>query len=152
MTLVRVSPSRSLALWEPFFSRGLLDEAETLAGDFWRSWSPSAVPTHIHPVIDLYEEGNELVLKAEFPGMAREDIDISLQEGFLVLKAEKKVPEVKGDSFVCERLAGRYYRSIALPFDVDGKGIAATFENGLLEVRLPKAKVARSKHIAIKVK
>lgn len=152
MTVVRVSPSRSLALWSPFFERSLLDEAESLASDLWASWRPSLAPTHIHPPIDLYEEADELVLRAEFPGIAKEDIEISFEKGYLVLKAEKKAAEVKGESFVCERLAGQYYRSITLPFEVEGKKIAATFENGLLEVRLPRAKEARARHIDIKAK
>jgi HSP20 family protein len=135
-----------------FFGGSLLDEAETLARAFWKSGEASLGAAHIHPRMDFYREGNGLVLKAELPGIAMEDIDVSLQEGYLVLKAEKKLPEVESERFLTERYEGQYYRSVALPVAVDEKKISATFEQGVLEVRLPMAKEAKPKHIKIGVK
>ena len=152
MTLVRVSPSRSLSTWEPFWGTGLVEDLDRWVSDLWTTPTTSLKSDHIHPVINMFEDGNDLVIKAELPGISKDAIDISMSEGCLVIKAEKKMDETKGDRYLCERFYGQYFRSICLPFDVDSEKISATFENGLLEVRLPKTKVAEAKRIDIKVK
>ena len=82
------------------------------------------------------------------------ELGISLEKDCLTVKAEKKQEEVpEGANFYsCERCFGDYSRSIPLPFRVDAERVSASFENGLLEIRLPKAEEARAKHIEVKVK
>ena len=152
---VRRSPSRALTLVEPVYSPfSLLDEIERLASDTWESWTPVVYTDHMHPRLDMYEEKDELVMRSELPGIKKEDINISVENGCLSIEAEKKQEEVseKSTYYSCERCFGKYFRSVSLPFPVDTDKISATFENGLLEIRLPKAEEAKAKHIEIKVK
>ena len=151
MTLVRFTPSRSLTTWEPFWSGSWLEGVDEFVNELWTT--PGTLEsTHIHPVINMFEDGNDLVVRAELPGISKGDIDVSFSEGCLVLKAEKKIDETKGDKYICERFYGRYERSIPLPFEVNTEKISATFENGLLEVRLPKTEETATKQIQITVK
>ncbi len=149
---IRRSPNLALTCVEPT-SMSLLDEIERLASDIWESETP-VVYTHMHPRLDMFEEKDELVMRAELPGMRKEDIDISLENDCLSIKAEKKQEEVSENAtyYSCERCFGTYSRSASLPFPVNGDKISATFENGLLEIRLPKAEEAKAKHIEVKVK
>ena len=102
--------------------------------------------------MDVYEHEDELVVKGEFPGVTRKDLDISLEGGMLRIAAEKKREETPEGAthYACERSYGNYYRSYRLPYAVDESRLTATFENGVLEIRLPKAESAKPKHIAIK--
>lgn len=107
--------------------------------------------TSQYPYIDMWEEKNELVMKVELPGVKKEDIDVSLQGDCLTIKAERKQEELPEDStsYICERCFGRFSRSVSLPFPVNADKINTTFENGVLEIRLPKTEEAKAKHIAI---
>lgn len=153
VALIRRSPSRALTLVEPFYRpMSLLDEVERLAREMWDSW-PVLFRTSFTPNMDMYEEENTLVVKAEFPGVKKEDLDISLEGDVLTIKAEKKQEELAKDTpyYACERYFGRYARSMSLPFHVDAEKVSASFKDGLLEIRLPKAEEAKSKHIDVKV-
>lgn len=153
--VVRRSPSLALTAMEPFYRpMSLLDEIERFASDIWKSRTPVVYSTHMHPRLDMYEEKDEMVMKAELPGIQKEDISISLESGCLTIKAEKKQPEMPEDAnyYSCERCFGTYSRSVSLPFPVDADKVSATFENGLLEIRLPKAEEAKPKQIEVKVK
>ena len=146
VALVRRSPSRVLTL-EPFFRPfSLLDEVEEMAR--------AAFDTGLTPKLDMYEEENELVIKAEMPGVRKKDLDISLDDDVLTIKAEKKEEkEVKeATHYTRERRFGRYSRYMTLPSRVDAEKVSATLKKGLLEIRLPKAEGPESKHIEVKVK
>jgi HSP20 family protein len=146
VALVRRSPSRALTL-EPFFRPfSLLDEVEEMAR--------AAFDTGLTPKLDMYEEENELVIKAEMPGVRKKDLDISLDDDVLTIKAEKKEEkEVKeATHYTRERRFGRYSRYMTLPSRVDAEKVSATLKKGLLLIRLPKAEVPESKKIEIKTK
>jgi HSP20 family protein len=146
VALVRRIPSRTLTL-EPFFRPfGLLDEVEAMA--------KAAFDAGLTPKLDMYEEVNELVVKAEMPGVSKKDLDISLDDDVLTIKAEKKEEkEVKeATHYTRERRFGRYSRYMTLPARVDAEKVSATLKKGLLEIRLPKAEGPESKHIEIEVK
>ncbi|MDP2730958.1 MAG: Hsp20/alpha crystallin family protein [Dehalococcoidales bacterium] len=152
---VRRSPSQALTVREPFYRpMSLLDEIERYAGDIWETWPPVVYRTHMHPRLNMFEEKDELVMRAELPGIHKEGIEISLESDCLTIKAEKKQEEVSEDAtyYTCERCFGTYSRSVSLPFPIDGDRVSATFENGLLEIRLPKAEEAKARHIEVKVK
>jgi len=129
----------------------LLEEFDRLAGGFWGSWYPVTVHTVFAPTVDVHEDEGNLVVKAELPGVGRDDVKITLAEGTLHIEAEKKHEEETNgaDYYARERYFGRYSRLIPLPFDVDGEKASASFENGLLEIRLPKAEEAKSRKIAL---
>ena len=149
--IIRRGPGRALTVRGPFH---LLDEFESLARDLWDSWQPVVFGTGFSPTLDMYEEKGELVVKAELPGVEKEGLDISLEGDMLHIKAEKKEEKEETDEetkyYACERRYGRYSRSVWLPFPVDANKISATFEDGVLHLRLPKAEEAKPKHIEIK--
>ena len=148
VALVRRSPNGALAL-RPFFRPfSLLEEVEAMAR--------YAFETSLTPKLDMFEENDELVIKAEMPGIRKKDLDISLDGDVLTLKAEKKEEKEEGEKgtthYTRERRFGQYVRSILLPTRVDAEKVAATLKKGLLEIRLPKAEGPESKKIEIKTK
>jgi len=106
------------------------------------------------PAIDLIEDKDTLTVKCEVPGMKKEDIEISLHEGFLTISGERKHEEHKkeGEVYRTERYEGRFSRSLALPSKVEADKINATYKDGVLTVVLPKAEEAKPKQIQVNVK
>lgn len=154
VALMRRSPSRALTVVGPFYHPlSLLEEAEMLARNLWNRWQPLVVRTRLTPSIDMYEEKDELVMRAELPGIKKEEVDIQLEGECLTIKAEKKQEEVAEDAthYACERCFGYYSLSVSLPFPVDADRVSATLEDGVLEIKLPKAEEAKSRHIEVKV-
>ncbi len=92
------------------------------------------------PRVDIYEEGKEIVIKAELPGVKREDIEVTLEDNDLILRGERKTEtEVKEENyFRLERGVGVFYRRLTLPVVPDAAQIKAKLLEGVLEVRLPK--------------
>ncbi|MBI4187918.1 MAG: Hsp20/alpha crystallin family protein [Chloroflexi bacterium] len=153
--MTEITVRRPLTLVEAYYPTNLIDDLDRWVGETWESWTPaSASVDHIHPRGDMYEWKDELVMKVELPGIAKEDIDISLEGDCLTIKAEKKQESLAEDAtyYGCERYYGKYYRTVTLPYHVDYDKISTTYENGLLEIRLPKAEEAKTKHIEVKVK
>ena len=105
------------------------------------------------PSIDVSETKGDLVIKAELPGMDPKDIDISMNNGFLTIKGEKKHErEEKDENYhLVERSYGSFTRSVRLPREVQSDKITASFKNGVLRVTLPKSEEAKKKEIKIKV-
>jgi HSP20 family protein len=106
------------------------------------------------PAVDVYEDKDSLQVKAELPGLKKEDIAISLQEGFLTLSGERKQEQKHegADVYRAERWVGQFERSINLPCSVEADKITATYNEGVLTVTLPKAEEAKPKQIPISVK
>jgi HSP20 family protein len=106
------------------------------------------------PAVEMYEKADKYVVKAELPGMKQEDVDISLIGDTLTIKGDKKSEsEVKEkDYHFSERSYGSFFRSVRLPSNVDVKKIEASFEDGVLEVFLPKSAEVKPKKIAITAK
>ena len=125
-------------LWDSFLEGGLRRRADE------EEWLPS---------LDVAETKNELVVKAEVPGMDPKDIDISLSDGRLTIKGEKRQEkEEKGaDYHLVERSYGSFIRSVQLPREVQGDKISASYKNGILKITLPKSEEAKKKEIKIKV-
>lgn len=148
--IIRRSPNRTLTIYRPM---SLLDDVERLARGIWESW-PVTFRTSFMPRLDMYEEKDELVVKTELPGIKKSDLDISLEDDVLTIKAEKKQEEVAEEAtyYACERSFGEYSRTVSLPFHVDADRVSATLKNGLLKIRLPKAEEAKSKHIEVNVR
>jgi HSP20 family protein len=146
VALIRRSPNGAFAL-EPWLRPlGLLEEVEEMAR--------ASLDTGLTPRLDMFEDETELVIKAEMPGVTKKDLDISLEDDVLTIKAEKKAEEEVKDAthYTRERRFGQYLRYMTLPTRVDGEKVSATLKKGLLEIRLPKAEVPESKKIEIKIK
>jgi HSP20 family protein len=108
------------------------------------------------PPVDIYQHGDhEVVLKAELPDMAREDIDITVENFVLTIKGEKKLAVdggVKEEHFHhVERRYGTFSRSFSLPQTVDAAKVAADYKNGVLTVRLPLREEAKPRQIKVDV-
>ena len=148
--IVRRNPY-AMSVTEP----SLFEEIDRWARDAWDTWTPTIhTYRHVGIPMDMYETKEGMVLKAELPGFHKEDINISLEDDMLTIKAVSKKEEIpEGSSnYLCERYYGEYSRSITLPFPVQTEKVSATFENGLLELYLPMSEEAKPKHIEIKVK
>ncbi len=151
ITLYR-NPARTLSAWRPFYRPiGLLDDIDQMARDFWSSWQPDFLGTTLVPHTDVYEEKGQLVVKTELPGVTEKELEVTLEGDTLTIKAEKK-EEVTEDAthHTRERHYGKYVRSMTLPFHLNGEKISATLENGVLELRVPKAEEAEAKRIEVK--
>ena len=138
----------------PFYSPlSLLGAMDRLAGNIWDSSKPYTFDTNLVPHTDIYEENDQLVMKIELPGINKEDVNITLQGDRLTVKAEKKEAVIdEASCYARERQYGQYMRSATLPFPVKEDEISATFENGVLELRLSKAEESKAKKIEIKAR
>jgi len=124
---------------------------------FQRLWRPGfgrlrALSLDV-PALDVYEQKDDLILKAEIPGLTKDEIDISLEGTTLTIKGEKKKEEeVKEDDYYrCERTYGAFSRSLELPVAVQTDKVNASFKNGVLEIRLPKTEEAKKSVVKVKV-
>lgn len=106
------------------------------------------------PPVDIYQNGDqEVVLKAELPDMTREDIDITVDNGTLTIKGEKKfATDLREDRFHrIERRYGTFSRSFSLPQTVDTGKVAAEYRNGVLTIRLPLREEAKPRQVKVDV-
>ena len=105
------------------------------------------------PAMDIVETDDHFVLRADLPGLTDGDVDLSLEENVLTLSGERKAEhEERGEGFYrVERATGTFSRSLTLPDGVDGDAIAARFENGVLEVRIPKPEQRKPRKLQIQV-
>jgi HSP20 family protein len=144
VALIRWSPERMVTVSPWFRPFSLLEEAEAMARE---AFAPSMD-------LDMYEEGNELVVKAELPGIDKKNIDISVEDDVLTIKAEKKAEKERkeGSYYYSEREYGTYTRCMTLPARVDAEKVTATTKKGILEIRLPKTEVPETKKIEVPVK
>jgi HSP20 family protein len=103
------------------------------------------------PAVDMYENDQALVLKAELPGFSRDDVHVELKDNLLTLKGERKRElDVKDEQYHrVERAYGAFRRSFTLPVLVDAAKAEATFKDGVLELKLPKVEEAKPKRISI---
>lgn len=108
-----------------------------------QSWFGNFAPTRFTPSIDVTNENSHLVVSAELPGMSKDDVEVTFQDGTLTLKGEKRHEFEKDEDgcFRTERYYGSFHRSIPLPADVDANGAEANFNDGVLRVRFPKVEV-----------
>ncbi|MGH7360006.1 MAG: Hsp20/alpha crystallin family protein [Candidatus Methylomirabilales bacterium] len=149
MAIVRWDPFRDLISIQDRMNR-LFDqtlartrgEEEGIAASTWM------------PAVDIYETADRVVMKAELPGLTREDIEINVRDNTLSLRGERKFEkEVKEENYLrIERAHGSFQRSFTLPATIQQDKIRAVFKDGVLELSLPKAEEARQKQIKIDVK
>jgi len=105
------------------------------------------------PVIDVLEDKDKLIVKAEVPGFKREDLDVSVHENNLLISGERKSEEERknGEFYRSERFYGRFHRVISLPYAVEADKIQAQYRDGVLNITLPKAEHAKAKQIEVTV-
>lgn len=104
-----------------------------------------------NPALDLIEEKDALVVRAELPGMKREDFDISVHDGVLSISGERKQEKEQkdGESVRSERFFGRFQRTLSLPKPVAVDKAKASYKDGILTINLPKTEEAKPKQIQV---
>ena len=132
----------------------LRDELDSLFElPFWSNFGrQSQLFSGWSPALDLYQNNNEVIARIELPGMRKEDIEISLQDGMLTISGERKSDAPESDKAErSERYVGKFRRSVSLPTQVDANKVTATYRDGILTVTLPKAEEAKPKQIQVNV-
>lgn len=120
----------------------LQDELDRLFESPLTAWAPA---------LDVHEDKNSFSVRVELPGLKREDIEVSLHDGALVISGERKAETVSEDTEVHrrERYYGKFSRVLNLPATVAGDKVAAQYKDGILTVTLPKAEEAKPKAITV---
>ena len=148
MAIVPWDPFKNILSLQERMNR-LFDEAvhrgqagEALAGPTWS------------PAVDIYETDEDIVIDAELPGMDRDDVDIQVRDNTLILKGERKMEKtVKDEGYHrMERMYGSFSRTFTLPSTVDQEKISASYDKGVLHIRMPKTAKTKPQQIKIEVK
>lgn len=151
MAIMKWTPPKEIERW----FEELLEQP--FSPHLWRRlprWRKLRELDVISPSVDMYDKKDEIVVKAEVPGVEKENINISLTENKLTIKGEiKKEEEVKEEDYhYSERSYGSFVRTLTLPVKVQADKVKASFNNGILEIHLAKAEESKPKEIKIAVK
>ena len=156
MTLEVRRKNNGMTPWRPLIELEDMERRfEDIFGRSWPSlWSRLPEGKAWLPSIDVFEKDGNFVLKAELPGMKEEDIDVSVDGDMLNIKGEKKTEsEVKEeDYYQSERTYGSFFRAIPIPSTIDSSKITAEYEDGVLQVMMPKMAGAKPKKVAVTAK
>jgi len=145
----------ALVRWEPVRINSLQSEMNRLFNTFFDTPTSGGTgsPRRFVPSTDLAETETHYVLTADLPGVAEDDVSIELDDNVLTVSGERKLEqEEKREGYHrVERSFGRFRRSLRLPDGVDADAIAATFDKGVLEIRIPKPEARKPRRVEIKV-
>jgi len=148
MNLVRIDPFRDMRFLQGRFDR-LLSDA------FVRPTNAHNEPLRASwlPSVDVHENESQITLRTELPGLAEEDVELTVDKGRLTIQGEKRLEkeDTDGNYRRIESSYGSFYRSFPLPDSIDQDKIEARFDNGVLNVILPKTEEAQPKRIEVKV-
>ena len=142
MTLVRFDPFHNVSRLQNRVNRLFSNALFPVTDEESRGWSPT---------VDIFERGDDLVLRAEIPGVKQDDVDLSVDGDVLTIRGERVRDEKLSDESYhrIERSFGAFTRSFTLPSSVDSTHIVASYKDGVLEVILPKAETAKPKKIQV---
>ena len=147
MTVVRWEPLRELGSLQNEMNRlfnSVFDAPHPggNGGGAMRRWMPA---------MDLVETGESFVLRADLPGLSEEDVKIEFEDGTLTVSGERKAEHESGNEgyYRVERAVGSFSRSLTLPQGVDPESVTASFDRGVLEVRVPKPEQRKPRRIEI---
>ena len=141
-------------LSDPFVT--LRREVDRIFDDFFNGSAGTALRAMngVTPVIDVTETDKEIVVTAELPGLDEKDFEVTVAGDVLTIKGEKKAEheEKNGDAYYMERRFGSFSRSVRLPFEVKDEQVDATYDKGVLTIRLPKPEEVQKAARRIEVK
>jgi len=143
MTLVRFDPIRDLVGIQERLTRLMADSSQrTSVDEGFGAWAPP---------VDIFEKGDDLLIRAEVPGVDKNEIDLRVENGVLQIRGERRPdPDFEdGNAYRLERAYGRFSRSFTLPTTVDAGRISAKYKDGVLELSIPKAESAKPKRVLI---
>jgi len=154
MAIERWRPFVSVDRWDPF--RNMPDiqgEVNRLFDNFLGRPATGSQPRTWAPVLDIHETKDDLVLNFELPGVNDKDVSLSITGDLLTLKGERATNrDLKNESAShVERVHGKFERSVQLPMPVQADKVKATYRDGVLEVKLPKAEEVKPKEIKIDI-
>lgn len=146
MNLVKWNPWRELETFqnrmghffhEPFFMPSLFNDEADMGG-----WNP---------VVDIYEDKDHIVIKAELPGMDKKNIKVDLKDNVLTLEGERSYENESKENhyYRKERVFGKFKRAFRLPDNLDPEKINADYKNGVLKIEIPKPEEEKPKQIAV---
>ena len=140
MAIIRWDPFREMTNFQDQFDRLWRGALKAVAQESWL------------PAVDVFDTKDAVVLKAELAGMDPDDIQIEVEDNVLTIKGERKFEEKVDDEryYRVERRFGSFQRSLALPQGVKADDISASYEDGILEVRVPKAEEEKPQKIEVK--
>jgi len=144
----------TLARWEPFRElRRMHEEMDRLFETFWQPTEMPRLAAEFAPAVDVFEKNSDVVVKANLPGLKKDDIEVTATEDSISLSGEfKKEEEVKEEGYCRrERQAGKFYRTVAMPSAIRPDQVKASFKDGVLEVTAPKAEEAKAKEKKVPV-
>lgn len=139
----------ALMKWDPF--RELNTLTDRMTKYLPKDWDMPMSTTAWNPSVDIFENDNEIVVKAELPGMNAKDIDVKLENNILMLKGERRFEkEAKEENYHrIEREYGSFSRAFSLPVAVNADKVTAEYKDGVLKVVLPKKEEIKPKPIKI---
>ena len=114
-----------------------------------RNWTRPAAEGWLRHDVDINEDDNHIVVTAELPGFAKEDVDITLENSVLTVRGEKKVEHEDSEHHLRERHYGKFARSFELPTTVDEDKVVASLKDGILTITLDKVEAAKPKKITV---
>ena len=144
----------SVIRWEPFRSSNSLQEHfNGLVESAYPGRSSESSVTTWAPAVDIQETENELVLKADLPGLDEKDIDVRIENNTLTVRGERKFEkQVSEDNYLrVERSYGSFSRSFTLPNTINTEAIRAEYKNGVLTVQMPKRAESKPKQVKVNV-
>jgi HSP20 family protein len=146
MELVRWNPWREMGTLQSRINRMFSDTMYPTVKD-----GEKAELCSWHPVVDIFENDDHLVIKAELPGIDKKDIEIDVKDRVLSLRGERSYDnEVKEDKYYRrERVFGKFVRSFTLPVNVDAEKISADYKEGVLSITVPKPETEKPKKISV---
>ncbi len=142
--LTNWSPLDRLASFRDEINRLFDTGAPARENSFFSGWNPT---------LDVYDEKDRFFVSVELPGMKKEEINLSYQDGVLTVSGERKREREgkEGETFRSERYFGKFQRTVSLPAAVDASKINATYKDGVLQIDVPKAEEAKPKQIQVNV-
>lgn len=148
MAIIRWEPARELQSLQQDFNR--------LFGSFFDTTTTRSNVRSLRrwvPAMDLVEEGDHYVLRADLPGLSEQDVNVEVEDNVLTISGERKSEheERREGYYRVERASGRFSRSLALPEGVDPESVRASFDKGVLAVSIPKPEQAKPRRVAISV-
>ena len=140
-----------LVRWEPFTD--LRNFRSVFSDLFDDNFGRAPSVSRWHPAVDVLDSKDAYLIRAELPGMKKEDIHVEVKDGTLILSGERKSEKpAEGVEYRhVERVAAKFWRSFSLPETVKQDGIEASYKDGILEVRVPKVEKAKPRQIEISV-
>jgi HSP20 family protein len=143
MQLIPWDPFQQLVAMSNRLNRTANDPYTQRTEDSFGTWAPP---------VDIFEKHDHLIIRAEIPGVQKEDVDVRIENGVLTLQGERKqeAEVTEGNAYRMERIYGTFTRTFSLPTTVDAAKVTATYKDGVLEVTIPKVETAKPKKIEIK--